>query len=264
MTLQVPPTFPKGTYNISLRVDPGGHFDAAGLSDFWWVQVPIDTIVTVTLPQSYEVMPGETIWVDVAIEDVDNNPVNDTDVSIFLGEDHIADRYIPGTSAGFMLTIPTDWTGVGSGIHPITVRFPGIGPRDLLPSSGDSVNTVHYIANVVFDFGGTPEQVVNGTDFTILVILTDEVGNPIRYRNVNLLVNRTWTYAETTDSNGAFTRRYREDSVGVYYLMATLVSTDIPFVDSTEFVMYIVPPGPGLPGLLELMVPFVTMLPQYH
>ncbi|MFX1415512.1 MAG: transglutaminase family protein, partial [Promethearchaeota archaeon] len=194
--IQVPPTFPKGTYNISLQVDPIGFFDAAGLSDYWWVQVPIDTIVTVTLPQSYEVMPGETIWVDIAIEDVDNNPVNDTDVSIFLGENHIADRYIPGISAGFSLAIPTDWTGVGSGIHPITVRFPGDGPRNLLASSGDSIYTVHYIAEVVFDFGGTPAQVTNGTDFVISVILTDEVGNPIRYRDVNLLVNRTWVYAE--------------------------------------------------------------------
>jgi hypothetical protein len=204
-------------------------------------------------------MPGETIWVDIAVEDVDNNPVNDTTVSIFLGENRVADRYIAGTSAGFSLTIPTNWTGVGSGIHPITVRFPGIGPRDLLPSSGDSLNTVHYIADVDFDFGGTPDRVTNGTDFTITVILTDEVGNPIRYRDVNLLVNRTWTYAQTTDSNGVFTRRYREDSVGVYYLRAILTSTDVPFVPSDEYEMQIVPPGPGLPGLLELMVPFVTI-----
>ncbi|MFX0045651.1 MAG: DUF4129 domain-containing protein, partial [Candidatus Hermodarchaeota archaeon] len=257
--IQVPPTSPKGTYNISLQVDPFGYFDAAGPSDFWFVQVPIDTIVTVTLPQSFEVMPGETIWVDISIEDVDNSPVNDTDVSIFLGENHLGDRYMPGSSAGFLLTIPTDWAGVGSGIHPIIVEFPGDGPRNLLPSTGESLNTVHYIAEVVFDFGGTPDRVINGTDFTISVILTDELGNPIRYRDVDLLVNRTWTYPQTTDSNGAFTRRHREDSIGVYYLRATLVSTDIPFVDSEEFVMHIVPPGPGLPGLLELMVPIVTI-----
>jgi len=257
MTIQVPPTAVKGTYNISLQVDSGSYFDSVGLSDFWWVQVPIDSVVTVTLSQSYEVMPGETIFVDIQIEDIDMNPVFGADVSIFLGTRHLADRNIPGSSAGFPLTIPSGWA-VG-GVHPVTVTYAGDAGQFLLNATGESIQEVHFFTAVDFDFGGTPDTVINGTDFTISVILTDEVGAPIRYRDVNLIINRTTIYAQTTDSNGAFTQRYRVDPVGVLYISATLVSTDVPFVDSDEVEILIVPPGPGLPGLLDLLVPFAAI-----
>ncbi len=59
----------------------------------------------------------------------------------------------------------------------------------------------------------------------------------------------------TTDSNGAVRLLYRVDPVGVLVVSATLISPEVTDRDSSEITIAIVPPGPGLPGLLDLLLP---------
>ncbi|MFQ5833017.1 MAG: transglutaminase domain-containing protein [Candidatus Thorarchaeota archaeon] len=253
MTIQVPATATKGTHNISLQVDPSSYFDSIGPSDFWLVDVFVDTIVSVGIPQPYEVLPGENITVSILVQDVDTNPVLDADVSIYLGTDHLADVTVPDSGDTFQVTIPSDWTE--SSVYPVSVVYGGDAGQYVLNSTGQSTDMVHFIANVNFDFGATPQTVINGTDFTISVILTDELGTPIRYRDVTLNLNQVTIVPRTTDSNGAVTLLYRVDPVGAFTVSATLLSAEVTDRDSQLITIDIVPPGPGLPGLLDLLLP---------
>ncbi len=256
-----PDTHPRGQFYITLGLQAGSYYNLTGPPDSWLLDMFISSTTTVTVPPLVDLQPGEDFTIDVLLEDADGVRIDDSTIRVYLNTTFLVQRSFssPGQWANIQITIPSDWTT--SGFYEIVVETDGDAANYVQGSTGYGANTIHIFTTVVFDFGGTPSQVNLGTQFSITVAFRDDLGNPIRLRNAEIVVNGT-TYPVSTQSSGVVSliqAGIDQESTISILVRLTPLATGVPTAVSDTIIINIQPPGIGFPNPLDLLFPLAAM-----
>ncbi len=247
-----------GDHVLSLANVPG-YYDVTSNVDTWIITLFTQSALQVRFDPSTppDIMPGETYSFIISLTDYLGNAIPGAVVSIHL------DTLLVSTPIGveaitnssehrFSLTLPVSWDT--SGYYTIRVVFSGT--AGVLASSAETSETMHiFTDNANFDMSGTLTVVGLGQVFTFNGLLTDENGNPIVGRRIEIAVNFTTTRnATTTGLDGTFTATVTvpaEEGAFTYRIIIT--SSETTDVRSGQYTVNISGPG-GIPeGTMLIM-----------
>jgi hypothetical protein len=254
-----PVDHPRGLFLITLDLQAGSYYVLSS-ADSWLLEMYISSITTVTLPRLVDYMPGESFTFDAQLIDDDDILEEVTTIRVYLNTTFLFQRGMgPGDWNDIPITIPSDWPT--SGLYELIVECYRNDANYILGSTGTAPSTVHIFTDVVFDFGGTPQQVNLATEFAIAVAFRDDLGIPIRIRNAIINVNGTEHLVSSQPSGVVEIIQAGIDQEATIAVFVTLTSLDsgVPDAVSQTIQIRIQPPGMGFPNALDLLLPLAAI-----
>ncbi|MFX0107946.1 MAG: DUF4129 domain-containing protein, partial [Candidatus Hodarchaeota archaeon] len=258
VSLIVPDTASRGVHNISLGPD-SQFYELLGPSDYWLIELHIDSVIEVDMPEFIDLLPGESVVVTIQLTDIDGFPIPDATIRIYLNSTQVLVRVMTSTDWPYVrVTVPTGWSQ--EGMYVLSVEYDGDPSQFYEGSSSVSEYALHIFTSVEFSFAGTPARVNPGTAFTVQCVLQDGLGLPIRSRFVEFDLNGTSSGQLATDATGfvsvAIPGIAQE---GNFTVSVTLLSTQLSNIVSPEYIIEIELVTTGPFDLMDLVLPFIVI-----
>ena len=247
-----------GDHVISLANIPG-YYDVTSNVDTWIITLFTQSALQVRFDPSTppDIMPGERYSLIISLTDYDGNAITGAVVSIYL--DTLLESTPIGTATftnssehRFSSTLPVSWDASGH----YTVRVEYSGTTGVLASSAETSETMHiFTDNADFDMSGTLSVVAPGQVFTFNGLLTDENGDPIAGRSIEIAVNFTTTRTPTTTGpDGTFTATVTVPAeTGVFTYRIIIMSSETTDVRSGQYTVNISGPAEIPAGMMLIM-----------
>ena len=247
-----------GDHVISLA-NVSGYYDITSNVDTWIITLFTQSVLQVRFDPSTppDIMPGERYSIIISLTDYDGNAILGAVVSIYL--DTLLESTPIGTATftnsseyRFSSTLPVSWGTSGQ----YTVRVEYSGTTGVLASSAETSETMHiFTDNADFDMSGTLSVVAPGQVFTFNGLLTDENGDPIAGRSIEIAVNFTTTRTPTTTGpDGTFTATVTVPAeAGAFTYRIIITSSETTDVRSGRYTVNIAGPAEIPEGMMLIM-----------
>jgi hypothetical protein len=247
-----------GDHVLSLA-NVSGYYDVTSNVDAWIITLFTQSALQVRFDLSTppDILPGESYSFIISLTDYLGNAIDGAVVTIYL------DTLLESTSIGvaaitnssehrFSLTLPVSWNT--SGYYTIRVEYSGT--TGVLASSAETSETMHiFTDNANFDMSGTLTVVAPGQVLTFNGLLTDENGDPIAGRSIEIAVNfTTTTNRTTTNLDGTFTATVTVPAeAGAFTYRINITSDETADVRSGQYTVNISGPAEIPEGMMLIM-----------